>query len=449
MKTSTSPWLHQLDKNRPIVRLKEDIKTDVAVVGAGIAGISTAFFLLRNTDKQIVILEKNRLAHGATGHNAGQIVSYFERPFADMVKEFGLKMTAEAWAGADSAWQLVDQIYTEAGLNIPFSRFTGHAGFSNASLLLKFLEDSRLRAKAGFSIEECRIADDAPFIGSIPKAFLGLYSVVPRKEILARLETTNDAYIACASHQKGVLNSALFCQEVLGYLLKKYPDRFAIYEETHIGKVVLKKDHAILDAINHTVTVDKVVLCTNGFENVTIINENGLDIDVKFHHDVTGVVGYMSGFLEKYNKPPIAISYFTDPDESLEDPYFYLTRRLYEYEKGNNHNLICVGGPIHSLDDRREYISDYEYPEKAHADIDGFIKDNVDRKEIDYTFKWHGLMGYTPDRIRRIGFEPKNHVLLYNLGCNGIGILPSVYGGDRIAKLVRGDTLAPSIFDPK
>jgi glycine/D-amino acid oxidase-like deaminating enzyme len=63
-------------------------------------------------------------------------------------------------------------------------------------------------------------------------------------------------------------------------------------------------------------------------------------------------------------------------------------------------------------------------------------------------FQWQGLMGYTPNNIRRIGFEPRNSALLYNLGCNGVGMLPSVYGGKRIAQLLSGIHLPPSIFDP-
>ena len=58
-------------------------------------------------------------------------------------------------------------------------------------------------------------------------------------------------------------------------------------------------------------------------------------------------------------------------------------------------------------------------------------------------------MGYTPNRIRLIGSEPKNHALLYNLGCNGIGIIPSVYGGRRISRIIAGEKLKPSIFDPR
>ena len=66
-----------------------------------------------------------------------------------------------------------------------------------------------------------------------------------------------------------------------------------------------------------------------------------------------------------------------------------------------------------------------------------------------FDFAWHGLMGYTKDKIRRVGCEPANPVLMYNLGCNGVGLLPSIAGGLRIARLHCGMTLEPSIFDPK
>ena len=49
--------------------------------------------------------------------------------------------------------------------------------------------------------------------------------------------------------------------------------------------------------------------------------------------------------------------------------------------------------------------------------------------------------------VRMVGPEPKNPVLLYNLGCNGIGILPSIYGASKIARHIKGENVEPSIFD--
>ena len=43
----------------------------------------------------------------------------------------------------------------------------------------------------------------------------------------------------------------------------------------------------------------------------------------------------------------------------------------------------------------------------------------------------------------------KNKVLMYNLGCNRVGILTSIYGGKRISDILAGAVLAPSLFDPR
>ena len=66
-----------------------------------------------------------------------------------------------------------------------------------------------------------------------------------------------------------------------------------------------------------------------------------------------------------------------------------------------------------------------------------------------YEFHWHGLMGYNRSGIRLVGAHPRHERLLYNLGCNGVGFLPSVFGGHRLARLLAGERLAPSLFDPR
>jgi len=450
MKKNNSPWLYQLRKDRVHEGLRTDVNTDIAIIGAGIAGIATAFFILKYTDKKVVMVERYKLAHGATGHNAGQVVSYFERGFASLVDEFGLELAADGQRNVEDAWQLLDEMYTDAGLNISFSRFLGHAGLSSYEQVILHLKNNYWRKKAGLNTERVIISKDADFLGDISADYKDLYSVGSHSEVLSLLETKSKNFVAVLSYQKGCVNSALFCEEVFLYLLKKYSDRFALYELTPITKVVLRKGSALLDAESHTIEAKKVILCTNGFTGITVINETGLDINTKFHYLVHGTVGYMSGYVEKMNKPPIAISYLTDPDPSPEDPYFYLTRRFYEYEGDKDYNLISIGGPELVLDDHARYSHQHEYSEEVAKTIDTFVNNiyDVDKnKKIDFVFTWHGLMGYTKNGIRLIGPEPKNSVLMYNLGCNGIGILPSVYGGKRISDLVSEKAVKKSIFD--
>ncbi|HVU06737.1 MAG TPA: FAD-binding oxidoreductase [Candidatus Paceibacterota bacterium] len=455
MKINRSPWIHQLDKTRAVEKLRADIETDIAIVGAGIAGIATAFFVLKHTDKKVAIIEKSRIAHGATGHNAGQIVSYFERPFTELCEEFGLDLAAEGQRSIELAWELFDEMYTEAGLRIPFSRFIGYDGLSTYDQVLGHLKNAVLRAKTGLPIQEMWLSDRTAFAANIPKEYAGFYKLVPQEDIQTALETEKRGFVAVTLHHKGVVNSALFSEHVAAYIKQKYRDRVIIYEETPILKVVLHDKDAVLDAGTHMVTADHVVLCTNGFENLTIQNKAGMAIDTKFHHLVNGVVGRMSGYLEKMNKPPMAASYYVPPEggfANMDDPYFYITRREYEYEKGADHNLVCLGGPQHDIPDREEYLYEFDYPEEVQVEVDKFVRDLYavePNRKIEYQFTWHGLMGYTPNRVRLIGAEPKNQVLLYNLGCNGVGILPSIYGGKRIARILSGDKVEKSIFDPK
>lgn len=452
MKINKSPWIHQLDHTRKIVPLGQDVDTDIVIVGAGIAGISTAFFTLKYTNKRVVVCERGKLAHGATGHNAGQVVARFERPLAELVKEFGFEKTKRALHDLNSGWNLLNEMYQDAKLDILLSRVKGYRGLSDLMQVLLALQDLEVEILAGMPHNEFLVSEEAPFLSSIPVHFKHLYKVVPHHEILQRLETTNRKFYAVFQDHRACMNSALFCQEIVTYLLKKYSSRFSLYENTHIIKTILSKNNVLLDAGKHTIHAERVVLCTNGFENIEIFNEGGLAIDKKFHHLVEGVVGYMSGYLEKNNKPPAAIEFFPENEDPSEaDPYFYLTRRPHDVDD-ERHNLTCVGGPEISIEDRKEYLADYDYPEKIRDDIDEFIRNeyivNPNRK-IDYQFTWHGLMGYTPNRVRVIGVEPKNEVLLYNLGCNGIGIIPSIFGGRRISKIIGGEKQQPSIFDPR
>jgi glycine/D-amino acid oxidase-like deaminating enzyme len=443
-----SPWIHQLDKSRPRARLRGDLQTDVAIVGAGIAGVATAFFTLKYTHKKVVMLEAYKLAHGATGHNAGQIANYFERGFADIMREYGARLAAEGQNDIDGAWELLEEIYAEAGLDIFFDRGPGFDGYSVYERVIYALEEAWHKREAGARPDAMVVATSAPFVNDIPKKYAGLWSAAPHAHILEMLETTNPMFVAASVAKKGSINSALFCERVVLYLLEQYPERFALYEHTPVHKIILHEQEAVLDADSFTVLAGRVVLCTNGFENLHIINRNGLEADAKYHANVRGRVAYMSAYLEETDKPPLAVSYETpeQPQENL--PYYYLTRRPYEYEAGHEHSLVSIGGPEEAFED--EYSRDLEYPEHAIEVLDKFVREIYapGRDErIEYEFTWHGLMGYTANGIRMVGPEPQNPVLLYNLGCNGVGILPSLMGGRKIARHVAGEQVPASIFD--
>ncbi|PIR44660.1 MAG: hypothetical protein COV10_03580 [Candidatus Vogelbacteria bacterium CG10_big_fil_rev_8_21_14_0_10_51_16] len=451
-----SPWIAQLNRTRPVVPITKDTSADVVIVGGGIAGVTTAYFILRDRDKKVVMLEADKIAHGATGHNAGQITSYFERPLSEIVAKFGFEMALEGQRLVESAWILLDQIVAEAKLQTSLYRFAGYAGLSSFKQVTKHLKDNRLRVDYGLIPESFVVADHWNRREDIPKEFGDLYTVAPQKDILELLETNNQDYIAALSTQKGCMNSALFSEELIGYLVATHKERFSFYEGSPVKTVRLKSDTATLDVLAHKVEAKRVILCTKGFENFSIINEAGSDIDTKFHHLVAGRIGYMSGHLEPLKNPPVAISYFPRTDQKNNDPtgesYYYLTRRPQEHEGMGSCNLVCTGGPDKVLPNGAEYSRKELCSENIRIEINEFLEDNYckyPKEEPESPFCWHGPMGYTPNGIRRIGPEPCNPVLMYNLGCNGVGILPSVYGGKRVSQHINDEKLEQSIFDPQ
>lgn len=457
MHNNLSPWLHQLTVTRTIDKLTSNLSTDVCIVGAGIAGVMTAYFLLKNTNAEVVLVEGSKVAHGATGHNAGQIVFEFEEEFSVLAERYGLEQAADAERLVRGAWILLEELYQEANLATPMSSFMGYNGYASIERVTEELKNNALRIEAGLQVFPVYIAEDAPNIEYIPKEYKHLYNLVPRENILALLETKDPQYVAVISERKGCVNAAMLVEEVVGYLLSVYKGRFSLFEESFVDEVVLSTNKAELRCGEYRVAAKKVVLCTNGFEKFKITNTAGSDIDVKFHHMVKGDIGYMAAYLEEMIHPPIALQYHDSLTAEADKPayekvYFYLTRRPFEVEKDERHNLICVGGPETHLEHSSVYENTAEYTAEAGDAIEHFIHTtykNTPEKPIQFKYKWHGLMGYTPTNMRVIGEEPKNRVLMYNLGCNGVGILTSIYGGLRISEIVGGDILPKSIFDPK
>jgi glycine/D-amino acid oxidase-like deaminating enzyme len=161
----------------------------------------------------------------------------------------------------------------------------------------------------------------------------------------------------------------------------------------------------------------------------------------------------MTGFLTEKPLEYMA-NYYYEPgkvrgsDPFSSDPYMYVTRRIFDTEHQNT-RLISIGGPEIQLQDREIYHRDFDVAHTFHEDSISFAEKNFDMDGVDEKFFWHGLMGYTKSGVRMVGREPQEPRLLYNLGCNGVGILPSIMGARKIAKHINSEHVEETIFDPK
>ncbi len=470
MHQNNSPWLYQLHRTREVDIIVTDMNTQIVIVGGGISGVMTAYFLLKNTHKQVTLIEGNKVAHGATGHNAGQLVAEFERPFTDIVREYGLEKANDAEESVNSAWILLEEIFKDAKIETPVSTFVGYNGYKYKDHIIDQLKAVSLRKYGERNISPLFIASEWIENNPLPQEFDGLYEVVPQANILSLLETEDSDYVAATSLKKGCTNSALLTEELAGYLLSQYKGRFTLLEHSSVAMVTLGQGDINLSVVTnrkdgnpedtYTVHCEKVILCTNGFERIQIKNNAGDDIDAKFHHMVNGDIGYMAAYTEELKNPPTALGYYDQGEEMqgvnvnayTDTPYVYKTRRPYEIEKNEIHNLVCFGGPEQQIEETQDYDRYAPFVEEKGDIIKAFIKKTViDKKDshLEYRFKWHGIMCYTPTNLRVIGEEPKNPLLLYNLGCNGVGILPAIFGAHKISRIINGEKFEESVFDPK
>lgn len=462
MKKNFSPWLHQLERDREAKNLVSNKETDVLVVGAGIAGVMTSYFLLKNTDKKIILIDSHKAGHGASGHNAGQLTTYFERPLADIAAEFGVELTCRGQESVEGAWELFDDFAEQIDLKTPVYRFTGYAGMTELKQVLLHLTDNMIRYDGGLTVERMLISDDFEYLNQIPNVYSHLYELTTKENILNLLETDNRDYVATLAYPKGATNSAKICEEAINYFIKNYSDRFDIYENSPVKNIILNSSNVLSNVISegneYVIDSGKVVLCTNGFEGFDLINKDGKDINTKFHHEVNGRINYMSAYIDNISEDPVAISYF--PKENLieaskdtisGEQYFYMTRRPHLHN-GEEVGLISTGGPEKILEEGDGYDREDLCEEWAEKAIDTFLKANYRKHKnelVEYDFCWHGLLGYTTTGIRMIGEEPNNKNLIYNLGCNGIGIMPSIHGAHKVSQIVNGEKLPKSIFDPR
>ncbi len=115
-----SYWLASVGRtNYP--SLTEDLKADVAIIGGGIAGIMTAFFLGRS-GFDVVLMEKDRILQGVTGNTTAKITAFHGPVYSSLVSAFGERKTQLYARSNQEAIDSLEALSTEEGIRCDFER---------------------------------------------------------------------------------------------------------------------------------------------------------------------------------------------------------------------------------------------------------------------------------------------------------------------------------------
>ena len=88
-----SLWL-ETEKTDKFESLNKDIETDVCIIGAGIFGLTSAYYL-RKKGLKTVVVDRNEIAHGVTGNTTAKITSQHGLIYKYLIDSFGTDMAKQ------------------------------------------------------------------------------------------------------------------------------------------------------------------------------------------------------------------------------------------------------------------------------------------------------------------------------------------------------------------
>jgi glycine/D-amino acid oxidase-like deaminating enzyme/nitrite reductase/ring-hydroxylating ferredoxin subunit len=169
-----SPWLDGIDRP-PRPTLDRDLRVDVAVVGGGIVGVTTAHRLQR-AGVSVAVLEGRRVGDGVSGHTTAKLTSLHGLTYASLASAHGIEV-AGAYAAANQAGlEATASLVEELAIDCDFRRkpnltYTEEAGERDsiedevrvanaAGLRASYLEDTDLPFAIAAAV---RVDDQAEF----------------------------------------------------------------------------------------------------------------------------------------------------------------------------------------------------------------------------------------------------------------------------------------------
>ena len=113
------------DKTEAFEPLREDLTVDVAIVGAGIAGLSIAYTLMR-ADRRVAVLDDGLIGRGMTSRTTAHLVNALDDRYYDLEKYFGQDGAMMAAQSHSAAIDRIEQIVREEQIECHFERLDGY-----------------------------------------------------------------------------------------------------------------------------------------------------------------------------------------------------------------------------------------------------------------------------------------------------------------------------------
>jgi glycine/D-amino acid oxidase-like deaminating enzyme/nitrite reductase/ring-hydroxylating ferredoxin subunit len=374
---STSIWM--ATANTPSQsRLKENIRTDVCIIGAGIAGLSTAYLLGRE-GRSVVVLDDGLIGGGMTGRTTAHLTNAYDDRYVEMEKshgEEGARFIAESHT---TAIEKINEIVTRENIECDFEWVDGFL-FAQTPDDVQVLEDELAAAhRAGLmGVEKVSRAPLASFDTGVALRF-------PRQAQFHPLE-----YLA------GLTRAIL-------------RDGGRVFGETHATRIEGGTPARIETSHGPVVTSDVIVVATN-----TPVNDL-----VAIHTKQAPYVTYVIGV--RVPKGSVTRGLYWDTG----DPYHYV--RL---QSENEHDVLIVGGEDHKTGQENDGNA-------RHGRLEQWTRERFPQAgEVE--FRWSGQVMEPVDGLAFIGRNPLDHDNVFiATGDSGQGMTHGTIAGMLLTDLIQ------------
>lgn len=177
-----SYWLASTDRtNYPV--LEQDVKVDVAIVGGGMTGITSAY-LLKKEGLRVAVIEADRILQGTTGHTTAKITSQHSLIYNKIKSYMGEEKARQYAEANEAAISTIAGLIKHEGIDCDFHWEPAYTFTLTDSYIQKIADEASTAASLGIR---------ASFMENIPQPF-GVKAAVrfedqarfhPRKYLLA------------------------------------------------------------------------------------------------------------------------------------------------------------------------------------------------------------------------------------------------------------------------
>lgn len=380
-----SLWQETAPPSTKPLRFTGSGQADVAVIGGGYTGLSTAHALARE-GVDVVVLEANRLGWGASGRNGGVVSGKFRIGFAQMTRRWGLDVAKR-----------MHGIGLEAIDNIP-------------DLLAEFEIDAEYQPSGSLRCAHrpealAALQEECDWLGHT----LGDSSVSMLDACQMTSETGATGFFGGMLNQRGGVIHPLKFQRGLAAGLRA--GGLAIYDESPVtGIEHLPRGGLNLHLPQGQIRVQQAVLATNAYSSLTAAGDTIRRRVVPFRSAIiataplTGTVG--STLL-------------------AEGRSYTETRRMMRWFRKSGDRLLFGGrGAFGKKNNASGFVALEKAMRRQFPQLEG----------LEITHRWSGLVAMTMDSLPHIGRLDDR--LTYAMGYNGTGVAMASYVGRHTAAMV-------------